>query len=264
MNREAAVQRTAKRFQELYAVHKIQRAVRAYLPKKYITNANGTLPRNIITAGPIPKSLAIQIATPTGLLRWWDASGLYDWFIKLNNTELQGFISELPPHARREIQNRVALYNKLAKQKILLRQQKLAAAHNVLVQSRKNRDMFRADALMSVLGVLIGTMTMIFITLSLFHGNPALIPFLIFGALGGIPDLRSHRIKAIETYTRQRLLQLEKRLNQTYNQIELRNVNVRFIKYILFERDTPFSRRTVRKLNAVAQKMSNLGVIFNT
>jgi hypothetical protein len=64
---------------------------------KYVTDASGNLVINAITQRRIPKSVAIDIQTPSGLLRTWDATGLFDWFITYGNTELRGLIAHLSP-----------------------------------------------------------------------------------------------------------------------------------------------------------------------
>lgn len=70
----------ANQAKENRAARVIQRAARRYLSKKYVINKNnGTLARNLITFEPIPIERAIEIATPTGLMRTWGRR----WFVRL-------------------------------------------------------------------------------------------------------------------------------------------------------------------------------------
>ena len=68
---------------------------------------------NMITGTRIPKQLAVDIKTPTGLVRTWHALGLYDWFIRANKTELRGMISSLSPEDRTRIIKLNTMYDML-------------------------------------------------------------------------------------------------------------------------------------------------------
>lgn len=64
----------------------------------------------MITGQGILKTLAIEIPSPTGLVRTYDAVGLYTWFIEMQKTEMSGFISHLTRAQRRRIKKLYAVY----------------------------------------------------------------------------------------------------------------------------------------------------------
>lgn len=85
---------------------------------KYVANSNGTLVHNVITGQPILKTLAIEIPSSTGLVRTYDAVGLYKWFIEMKKTELTGFIPHLTRAQRRRIKKLYAVYKKMQAQRV--------------------------------------------------------------------------------------------------------------------------------------------------
>jgi hypothetical protein len=101
------------------AARTIQRAARRYLKKKYVYNTSDRMVLNTITSQAIPKNRAIVIPGPDDVAKVWDSAGLYNWFIKKNNTELPGFISSLAPIDR----ERIVKLNKLS---VMLKKQRNA------------------------------------------------------------------------------------------------------------------------------------------
>ena len=245
----------SKENQENHAARVIQRAIRRYLPKKYVTNENGSLTRNLITARPIPKSLAVQIATPSGLLRWWDATGLYDWFIKLKKTELRGLIAGLPKDKRDEIELKQALYETLLHQKITLQRKKLVNQRRNIRRVTANAAMDSINYVLYVLQMILSIVVIINVTFAMFAIQEAPMVSDGFNTL--------HKC-SMDRYTINKLERIEKRLNQIADGILMWNSNIAYIEILLKREERlglDFFQNTTNKLQKVANKMRSLGVI---
>ena len=74
--------------------------------------------RNFITYGPIPKRFEIKLATPTGMMKSWNALGLYDQIIRMGKDEVYQVTQKITPEERRRIIELNDLYNRLLREKV--------------------------------------------------------------------------------------------------------------------------------------------------
>ena len=218
-----------------HAARKIQRAVRRHLAKKYVMDHDGTMALNMITRQPIHRSVAIDIATPSGFIRTWDAVGLHDWFIKRNNQELRGFIHHLTPAQRARIQHLEQVARQLDHAKMELRKKKLVKGRDVYnnVVIHTLRVMEKAITFVNVLLVLFIILNFISMTQLYEQGSIDFIGILLHGtsttAMYGLDswqtrETRKHVMSSVKT--------LENRLGKLIDGIPLRHSNIRIAEYL--------------------------------
>jgi len=218
-----------------HAARKIQRAVRRHLAKKYVTDHNGTLAINMITREPIRRSVAINIATPSGFIRTWDAVGLHDWFIKRNNQELRGFIRHLSPEQRVRIQHLEQVSRQLDHAKMELRKKKLVRDSDVYNNGVRHalRVMDKAITFVNIILVLFIILNFVSMMQLYDQGHIDFIGILLHGAsTSTMHGLGSWRTRETRKHVMQSVRTLETRLGKLIDGIPLRHSNIRIAEYL--------------------------------
>lgn len=222
-----------------HAARKIQRAARRHLAKKYVMDHDGTLAINVITREPIRRSVAIDIATPSGFVRTWDAVGLHGWFIKQNKQQLRGFIHHLTPEQRARIQHLEQVSRQLDRAKIELRKKKLVRGFDSddVYDNGVTRALRVVDkAVIFVNSMLVLFIILNFISMTQLYGQQGRIDFiglLLQGASAGtMYGLDSWRTREIREYVRHSVRTLEIRLEKLIDGIPLRHSNIEIAEYL--------------------------------
>jgi hypothetical protein len=120
----------------------------------FVTNKNGAFVLNAYTKKRIPKSVAIDLTTSDGLVRTWDATGLYEWFFKRGNSELEGFISSLTQSERRRIRHLNSMFMRLQRRKDILKKRPVVKGTTYL-NNVKTHTLLIIDTILSLLAAIL-------------------------------------------------------------------------------------------------------------
>jgi hypothetical protein len=263
---------TINAFRQKHAARKIQRAVRRHLAKKYVMDHDGTMAINMITREPIHHSVAIDISTPSGLVRTWDALGLYDWFIKQNKKELRGFIHSLTPGQRARIEHLKKAVTQIHRAKIELQKKRLVRGrdvyNNVVRRSLQLVDT-AADILLAILVTFIILNFLFFVVLFLDVWDPlVLVPALglHYGSSAVVMGVSSARGFVIREHAIRSMKTLENRMEKLIDGIPLQHSNITLAEYLdTLSKREDFSEviknsSTRSKLLQVVEKARDLGL----
>jgi hypothetical protein len=253
--------------------------------KKYVHNANGTRVLNIITHQPILIEHAVNIATPSGMLKTYDARSLYDWFIKHNNDELRGYISHLTRDQRKRIIKLYKISKKLRKRQVAL--QRKSRIKGTSLYNNSSLYMLKILKILAatiVSLILLYLITSVFVRVEniMFPARPvSMRNVLAAGSSTGMLSLASlgslvFTMKGykfiLDAFVHNRITELQRRLEKYIDGIPLRKSDIRTLEYLTHIRNTydsefgilaspTWHERYGNKLTRIEDKFTNLGFL---
>ena len=228
---------------------RIARDLRTRRRAMYVTNNAGNIVNNAITYRPIRRNVAINIPTQTGLMRTWDATGLYDWFIKQNKTELRGLIHNLSPADRGRIIKLTTIRRSLKKSKLILEKESLIREKRIY-NNVTRRELEAVDAALLVVTFWLFLFMAI---LSYVFNNPFPMSLTLIPMFGNAGTKKNRQTKKAKD--------MQRHIERLIDGIPFDGSNRAFLKYLdnVYAKNNDFFQLQY-KYDTVIKKLRQLGL----